>query len=139
METEHINRRTLAGSGHSGDADAARPPRMRQTLLDHLLRYGLMIGAQALNQCHRAAQHCHIALENTFDKLRCSRQRLALGTFVEIGVDRRRLSHSAVDRQSGILFIVFRMIHICMFLCEDSTIFSQHIAFNIFCVARFDF
>ncbi len=114
MQAEHINRRTLACTGHTGDAYSARAARKRQTLLDHFLGYGLMVGAETLDKRDRPAEHSHIALQYALDKLRRRRQRFAFGTFVKVWVDRRRLCHAAIDRQPDILLIIFRMLHILL-------------------------
>ena len=84
---------------------------MRETLLYHLLRQGVVLGRKAFHQCHRAAKRRDVALEYAFHKLRCRGHRFAARTLGEIGVDYRWLWHTAIDGEAYVLGVVFGMFH----------------------------
>ena len=73
VEAEHVDRGTLARSGHTCDTHAARIAGIWQTLLDHLLRNGVVIGRKALYHCYGTSESGDVPFENTFDKFRCRR------------------------------------------------------------------
>ena len=52
MKSENIDRRTLASTWHTTDTDTDRITRVGKTLLDNLLRHGLMLRLYTLDQSH---------------------------------------------------------------------------------------
>ena len=110
MQSELVDRRTLAGTRHSGDADAARVACRRKALFYHFLSQCLMLGHQTLHKRHRSAQHSHVALEDAFHIFASCHRAAALAR-MEVRVDFRWLCHSTVDSKSGKRFAVLRMAH----------------------------
>ncbi len=109
MKPEDVDARALTGSRHARDAYAARLARVGQTLLYHLLRQRVVLGSEALDERHGAAQHRDVAFEDAFHKFGHRRQWLAAP--FQIRIDYGRLYHTAVYGQTGILGVVFGMFH----------------------------
>ena len=84
---------------------------MRQTLLYHLLRQGVVVGVLALDKRYSLPEHGDVALENAIDIL-VGREQAATRLALHIGVYDRRLCNAFIDGQSGILLVVFRVFHI---------------------------
>ena len=55
VQSEYVDRRTLAGSRHTADTYADRVAGVWQTLFYHLLSYGLMFGLYTFHQRHSPA------------------------------------------------------------------------------------
>ena len=69
MQAEHINRSALSCTRHTADADTHGFSGIRQTLLNDLLGYGLMLGLGTFHQSHRLTKHRHITLHNAINIL----------------------------------------------------------------------
>ena len=65
VEAKDIDRSRLAGTRHTGDADAARIAGIWKALLDNLLGYLLMCVYGRLDESHSLPQHGDITLEDT--------------------------------------------------------------------------
>ena len=71
MQSENVDRRTLAGTGHAGDAYALGVAGIWQTFLYHFLCQALVFGQLALHERHSLSQHGNIALAYAFHILCC--------------------------------------------------------------------
>ncbi len=71
---------------------------------------GIVLRRKALDQCDGSAECGYIATEDALYKFGCRGQRSA-ATRYAVGVDYRRLGHTAVNGKTAVLTVVFGMVH----------------------------
>lgn len=111
---EHVNaklvdRGTLTCAWHTTDAYADTAPTIGQTLIDDLLGLGLMIGVDALDECHGLREDGDVALDDALYQL--SGRELATTIALQVGVDNGGLLHTAVHLQACIFLTILWMVH----------------------------
>ena len=114
MQSKHVDRRALASAWHTSDAYAARLARMRQTLLNNLLCYCLMVGIKALDQRHRLPQHRGVSLEDALHIVVHRQLRTALAT-LHVGVHNGHLLDARVHLKPRVLLVVLGVLDIGRF------------------------
>ena len=102
VHTELVDRGTLTCAWHTTDAYADAVAAIGQTLIDDLLGLGLMIGVDALDECHGLREDGDIALEDAFYHLTYREFVTTETTTLEVGVNDRGLLYPTVYLQACI-------------------------------------
>ena len=115
MHAESIDAGRLACTGDAADAYADAVTAIWQTLVDNLLRLRLMVGIDALHQCHGLREDGDIALDDALHHLGGRELATAEAVAVQVGVYDGRLLYAAVHLQTCIFCAVLGMFHVVLF------------------------
>lgn len=109
MNAKLVDRGTLTCAWHTTDAYTDTAPTIGQTLIDDLLGLGLMIGVDALDECHGLREDGDVALDDALYQF--SGRELATTIAFQVGVDNGGLLHTAVHLQACIFLTILWMVH----------------------------
>ena len=100
MHSKLIYRGTLTCSRHTTDTNADGVAAIRQTLVDNLLRLGLMVGVYTLDERYGLRQDGDIALDDTLDHFGHREFTTTESASLQVGIDDRGLLYPTVHLQT---------------------------------------
>ena len=112
VDAELVDAGRLAGTRHAADADAHTAPAVGQTLLDDLLRLGLMVGVDALDEGDGLREDGDVALQDAFYHIGGAHHLTAEAASLQIRIDDRLLLYAAVYLQTGKFCAILGMFHL---------------------------
>ena len=102
-------RATVDGASAYSDADTIAT--IRQTFLNHFLRFDLMGGVHTLYECHRLTKDGDVALHDTLNHIGHTDLTTTKAPSLQIRINYRLLCDTGVHLQSFVFFVVFWMFH----------------------------
>ena len=87
VNAEFVYAGALAGSWDAADADSDAFSCVWQTLFDDFLRYGLMLGYGAFDECHGLPQYGDVTFQDAFHVVVCGEMPTCESLSVEVWID----------------------------------------------------